>query len=315
MAVREQHHHRVTSSLNRTFLFCQIIALFIGTFLFAQDQDKMSDNLANLRNYQIQLEQVETALVNDAENEELKKLRADLTEVIELTMQLMEPEELQALQRMQNASSSGGPKAHNFKAGDYVKAPLSEDGQFYEAQIEDITSDGQCTVVFHRNKKRITEVCLVELLKPIVGRKRPFNSSGASSGHPSTSSGGSAGAHPKRPQTEHEFKDTVEQREALKKKQAKKKEKLKSLEDEREKDKAKWQSFANKAAHKHFKGTTKKSIFTTPESVHGRVGVGTCGVGGKPMTEYQQIEKVRAKSARSNLPMPFDEDRHHRNYD
>ena len=34
------------------------------------------------------------------------------------------------------------------------------------------------------------------------------------------------------------------------------------------------------------KGFTKKSIFKTPENTSGRVGVGTCGVGGQKMTEY-----------------------------
>ena len=38
----------------------------------------MTDNLANLRNYQIQLQQVETALVNEPDNEDLKKLQVDL---------------------------------------------------------------------------------------------------------------------------------------------------------------------------------------------------------------------------------------------
>lgn len=52
---------------------------------------------------------------------------------------------------------------------------------------------------------------------------------------------------------------------------------------------------------KKLKGSTKKSIFATPESSSGRVGVGTCGVGGKPMTEYQlKMEKVKKTS--TSLP-------------
>lgn len=39
---------------------------------------KMSENLANLKNYKLQLQQVETALVNEPDNEELKKLQEDL---------------------------------------------------------------------------------------------------------------------------------------------------------------------------------------------------------------------------------------------
>lgn len=37
----------------------------------------------------------------------------------------------------------------------------------------------------------------------------------------------------------------------------------------------------------------KKSIFASPESVSGRVGIGTCGIGGKPMTEFTSAEKWR----------------------
>jgi len=37
----------------------------------------------------------------------------------------------------------------------------------------------------------------------------------------------------------------------------------------------------------------KKSIFASPESVQGRVGIGTCGVSGKGMTEYSAADKWR----------------------
>ena len=43
------------------------------------------------------------------------------------------------------------------------------------------------------------------------------------------------------------------------------------------------------------KGKVKRSIFATPDAVNGRVGVGTCGVGGKPMTEYTHQEKWTKK--------------------
>lgn len=39
------------------------------------------------------------------------------------------------------------------------------------------------------------------------------------------------------------------------------------------------------------KGRVKKSIFATPDGDKGKVGVGTCGVGGKPMTAFQHQEK------------------------
>ena len=102
----------------------------------------MGDNSANLRNYQIQLQQVEAALLSDPDNAELVKLKDDLLvrpfmipntslicfssqEVIALTKQLMASEG--------EADPSGGPImddfSHNFEAGDLVLAPFSEDGQ------------------------------------------------------------------------------------------------------------------------------------------------------------------------------------------
>ncbi|CAG2122213.1 unnamed protein product, partial [Medioppia subpectinata] len=40
--------------------------------------------------------------------------------------------------------------------------------------------------------------------------------------------------------------------------------------------------------------------FASPESVSGRVGVGTCGVGGKPMTEFTHQEKWKKEKAGSS---------------
>lgn len=37
----------------------------------------------------------------------------------------------------------------------------------------------------------------------------------------------------------------------------------------------------------------KKSIFASPDNVNGRVGIGTCGVAGKGMTDYQAAEKYK----------------------
>lgn len=42
-------------------------------------------------------------------------------------------------------------------------------------------------------------------------------------------------------------------------------------------------------------GIVKKSIFATPDGPGGRVGVGTCGISGRPMTDYVQAEKRKKK--------------------
>lgn len=249
--------------------------------------DAGEDLAANLKNYEIQLQQVIAALESDSENEELLKLKFDLEEVIKLTKELMGPS-------LPSAGHSSGVSKSNarptYRAGDRVQAPYSEDGLYYEAVVDDITSDGQCTVVFSSDvlgrgsttssdgkqskwSKGVSEVCLVSLLKPSQldnAYKRPAS-------FKLVQSDGNGNNSDKKPIS----------REALKKKQQKRKEKLKEFEQEREKDKMKWQQFAmgKKAGKKKglvsAAGGKKTSIFATPESVEGRVGIGTCGISGK----------------------------------
>lgn len=78
-------------------------------------------------------------------------------------------------------------------------------------------------------------------------------------------------------------------REYLKKKKQKKQQRFKQIEEERETDKNKWLSFHSKASKKP--GVRNKSIFASPDNLSGRVGIGTCGISGKPMTEYTPGEK------------------------
>lgn len=39
----------------------------------------------------------------------------------------------------------------------------------------------------------------------------------------------------------------------------------------------------------------KRSIFASPESVNGKVGVGTCGIADKPMTQYNDTSKYNVR--------------------
>lgn len=57
------------------------------------------------------------------------------------------------------------------------------------------------------------------------------------------------------------------------------------LEEERESEKNKWLNFNSKASKKQMVKT--QSIFQSPDTVSGRVGVGTCGISGKQMTSFQ----------------------------
>jgi len=235
----------------------------------------MEDMAANLRNYELQLSQVESALTSDPDNAELLELKIELEQAIELTKGLM-------------GDAASGPQAveettYQFRAGDPCMAPWSEDGFWYEAKVEDITSDGQCTVTFTglgKGRGRISEVCLVSLLKPIGGKRKFKPAAAPQSAGTSNSSDGSEMNQSKKPKVDSKL-------EVLKKKKKREQrmEKLKAKEEEQEKVKNSWQQFAQKASSKHLKGATKKSIFASPDTVSGKVGVGTCGIGGKGMTE------------------------------
>lgn len=80
-------------------------------------------------------------------------------------------------------------------------------------------------------------------------------------------------------------------KEYLKKKREKKQQRLKTKDEEREQDKNKWLNFTTKNAKKS--GKKVKSIFATTDNVNGRVGVGTCGISGNPMTKFSYGEKYR----------------------
>lgn len=73
----------------------------------------------------------------------------------------------------------------------------------------------------------------------------------------------------------------AKKKEKQKRKKAKLREKIKEQLDIAEGDKQSWQSFANR---KGLKGLNKKSIFASPCSTTGKVGVGTNGIADKTPT-------------------------------
>ncbi|XP_076457263.1 survival of motor neuron-related-splicing factor 30-like [Babylonia areolata] len=247
----------------------------------------MGDELQeNLKTYKLQLQQVEASLTTDPDNEDLQKLKGDLQEVIDLTQELISGKTTGAAGGSGVEGVSGGADdsvaeetpsqepQYSWKVGDQCMAMYSEDGMYYEATIEEILDDGACTITF--NEYGNTDVSQVSLLKPVdEDRKR----------------GAEAAAGPDAKKIKSKKDLLAEQREYKRRKSQKKAQRLKQMEEERETEKNKWLDFNAKTFAKTNKGKVKKSIFATPDGVNGRVGVGTCGVSGKPMTAYQMQEK------------------------
>lgn len=239
-----------------------------------------------LQNYQLQLQQVEAALLTDPDNEELKKLRIDLEEVIDLTLDLKSKAEEAAnlpeytdpvgivdeddeitkslLAVEQFVAKNKAKKI--WRVGDACMAKWTENGQYYEAKIDAINADGQVNVTFEAYKNR--GVAALAELKEFTGQKRSLSEA-------------------------EKLKKGKVNKEYLKRKKLKKQQRFKELEEEREQEKKKWLAFANKAIKTKKSGLQTKSIFASPDSVNGRVGIGTCGISGKPMTEFTAAEKWR----------------------
>ncbi|XP_018320369.1 survival of motor neuron-related-splicing factor 30 isoform X2 [Agrilus planipennis] len=116
-----------------------------------------------LQNYKLQLQQVEAALLSDPNNKELQKLKVDLEEVIDLTLDLKNKAEEAAKQpeyhevtnnlyeddevtRSLLAVEQFVAKNKNkkiWRIGDLCMAKWSDNGQYYEARIDSINPDGQ----------------------------------------------------------------------------------------------------------------------------------------------------------------------------
>ena len=239
-----------------------------------------------LQNYKLQLQQVEAALLSDPDNKELQKLKVDLDEVIELTLDLKtkaeeaanQPEytELAPVYEEDEITKSllaveqfvaKNKKKKLWRVGDICMAKWSDKNQYYEARIDSINPDGQVNVTFEAYKNR--GVTTLAELKEFTGTKRVLT------------------------EAEKLKRAKMNNKEYLKKKKAKKQQRFKDLEEERETEKNKWLSFTSKATKNRKMGLRNKSIFASPDTVNGRVGIGTCGISGKPMTEFAVAEKWR----------------------
>ncbi|KAF7221307.1 survival of motor neuron-related-splicing factor 30 [Nothobranchius furzeri] len=232
----------------------------------------MSEDLSKqLSSYKAQLQQVEVALSTDQGNEDLRKLQKDLQEVIDLTKDLITSQPPDA-----SSSTSGSdtvPVKKTWKVGDKCLALWSQDGQVYEAEIEEVDREnGTAAVTFSGYGN--AEVIPLHNLKAVEERKLTEEDILKS---------------------KSKKEQIAEQREYKKKKAQKKVQRMKELEQEREEQKSKWQQFNNKAYSKNKKGQVKRSIFASPESVNGKVGVGTCGIADKPMTQYNDTSKYNVR--------------------
>ncbi|CAI9572660.1 unnamed protein product, partial [Staurois parvus] len=189
------------------------------------------------------------ALTADTDNEDLLKLQKDLTEVIELTKDLLASQPSETPENSDGHASAGGSQV--WKVGDRCMSVWTEDGQWYEAEIEEIDEEngtGAITFLGYGN----AEVTSLLNLKPVEEGRKTKEVSGSL------------------PMSKKEL--IAQQREYKKKKALKKAQRIKELEQEREDQKVKWQQFNNKAYSKNKKGQVKRSIFCLSGERHRQGG-------------------------------------------
>jgi len=250
---------------------------------------------SDLASYQLQLQQVEAALTADPENSELLTLRTDLEQVIDLTKELITAQARENQPESQLEENSGYEKSNekssefessvdpedeytkdevedirqpikHWQVGEQCQALWHKDAQYHDATIEEVTTDGEVSVRFKYYSHQTTVTKLALLKAPSSGTAGPSSS-------------------------KNKKEELAKHKEYLKKKKAKKAERFKKMDEQREEEKSKWQSFSGKAFGK--RGFVKKSIFKTPENAQGRVGIGTCGVSGQKMTSFSSANKYR----------------------
>jgi len=227
----------------------------------------------DLETYNVQLSQVELALLSDPGNTDLTSLQTELKELIALTEQAIAKSEKRVPTSKSSASSGSKPSAssNSFLSGDDVLAKYSGDNSWYPARITSVGgSEDHCvySVVFKGYNS--TEVVQAGSIKPLPSGYQPTSSAGANIG---------------KRKAEHEA-----EKERKKKKNEKKAEVRAEKAKEQIEKQASWLKFAKKAEKKGvpIAGMSGTSIFKTPDNPHGRVGVTGSGKG---MTETTQRQR------------------------
>jgi len=244
----------------------------------------MEDYQATLDNYKLQLGQVNAALSADAQNAELLKLKEDLTEVIQLTEEMAGINDSKAAAEEEISAPSAKKRKTDtqsnikWNVGDKCMAYNSTSKRHEEALVHDLLPEGE-TVVVKFDKSSETDICQLSSLKPTLANNLP----------------GLDGKVQYKGKLMSKKEKMIQEREYKKKRNLKKKMKLKEKEAQSEISKNNWQNFHKKVKSKSSKGVIKKSIFASPAGLQGKVGVGTCGVGDKPMTKTASGAKYNAR--------------------
>ncbi|KAJ1982075.1 hypothetical protein H4R34_001835 [Dimargaris verticillata] len=217
-----------------------------------------------LEDYQYQLRQINLLLKEDPTNAEWLKLQQDLTELIELTQSLSKPSTKELTKTAE---------APVWSVGDKCIAKWSGDGQLYEAVVQTVTPSLTVQFLGYGN----VETVQPQALKPVAPNQISS---------PASATNGLSEPVNKSPKAPAPL--ATEPKKSDEKKRSAKAAKPSVARVQRERQNA-WLDFAKKAGKKRkAPAINRKSIFTSPDTVEGKVGV----VGSdKPMTKFQHRSK------------------------
>lgn len=242
---------------------------------------------SNLETYQAQLKQVEAALMIDEDNEELIKLKSDLQEVINLTTDLMSisvkrgkgSKQSSFKENVTSNKSSSKEAAKSDKIYEKPEERVPEKQTNLEIQQTGPADSAKRSAVVDDDDDDIDFEAMFNLPK----RQATSETSNEPAKEESNTT------KPKDKNIKLSREDQEKKREQRKKKLVKKQQRVKEIEEQREREKSSWQDFRKgptKGKGK-LRGLVRKSIFASPDTGIGKVGVGTCGIGGKGMTKYE----------------------------
>ncbi|EGT57094.1 hypothetical protein CAEBREN_15393 [Caenorhabditis brenneri] len=189
-----------------------------------------------LATYKLQLQQVQAALLGDPNNQELLKLKEDLTEIIELQEDLQEKDKAESSEK-----SVVAPQViHKWTVGERVIAP-HPDGKKVFARIDSLTPAGVAITFTSTGTKTIVDPADLQLPPENQRKNYAFDNTKSAAG----------------PSTQHGKKEWQAEKERRRQKALKKQQKQKELDSIKDGEKKSWQKFNTKASAKGLKGMKK----------------------------------------------------------
>lgn len=267
-------------------------------------QEELNAKLQELRG---DLAQVDELWALDPQDPDVNQARNDLLECIKITEDLIHKKLTEKIEvrtvvvpppSSSSSSSLTQPRTTLYQVGDLVEARYSGDGAFYEAVVKRVDGPSKkYTVEFvgYGDSEALSEDLLrprdpSSKLSPGHNKRGVHPSQYPASGPsmPSKTTAGGAIAITEAIRYDPHDTDDVKQQKKKKLKAIKSHNRFAEIETKTTSKQSSWQNFASK------KGVYKReSIFKSPDSVDGRVGV----VGsGKGVTDFQILDHKKVKT-------------------